>query len=336
MPDPTTYFGDITPRTAGRAVGKLLKRGQHIELIGRIADPHPMSRGKGKTAILRRYDRSSIVTAPLGEGVTPEGRKIASTDYTIVLQQWGDVHVITDVIQDTHEDPVLNEAIGINSQQCMETVETQRFYNLRGGTSVYYANGAARTDVNSFTARGQLRKVVRSLKSNLAMFFTEIIGAGIKFNTEPVGPTFFGLGHTDLEPDIRNLAGFVPIEKYIDIIGGKVLPGEVGKCENIRFALSALFTAWADGGGAAGDRITTSGTSADVYPLLICAKNCFGTVPLKGQKAVDIKVVNPEKPTKSDPLGQRGYVGWKRWDGSGIQNESWVYRIEVAPAEDPD
>lgn len=333
MADPTTYYGDISPRTAGRAIGRLLKRGQHILLIERVSQISPMDKNKGKVAIFRRYNVSSLATSPLSEGVTPEGRKIDKTDYPMTLEQYGDVHIITDVIQDTHEDPVLNEAVDINSQQCMETVETVRFYNARAGTTVYYANGTSRTDVNTFTTRGQLRKVVRYLKGQKANYFTQILGAGIKFNTEPVGPTFFGFGHTDLEADIRNLDGFVPIEKYSDIT--KPLPGEIGKCENIRFCLSALWVAWADGGGAAGEMISTTGTSADVYPLIIFAKDAFGVVPLKGDQAVDIKVINPEKPSKSDPLGQRGYVGWKKWDASGIINDSWMARIEVAATDNP-
>ena len=41
------------------------------------------------------------------------------------------------------------------------------------------------------------------------------------------------------------------------------------------------------------------------------------------------KVINPETIDKSDPLGQRGYVGWKMYFAALILNEAWVQRIEV-------
>ncbi|KKL70933.1 hypothetical protein LCGC14_2099990, partial [marine sediment metagenome] len=33
--------------------------------------------------------------------------------------------------------------------------------------------------------------------------------------------------------------------------------------------------------------------------------------------------------SKSDPLGQRGYVGWKTWHAIVILNQVWMARLEV-------
>ena len=38
-------------------------------------------------------------------------------DVTATLQQWGDVHGLTDVVHDTHEDPVLQKEMMLSGQQ---------------------------------------------------------------------------------------------------------------------------------------------------------------------------------------------------------------------------
>ncbi|RME56464.1 N4-gp56 family major capsid protein, partial [Candidatus Parcubacteria bacterium] len=53
-------------------------------------------------------------------------------------------------------------------------------------------------------------------------------------------------------------------------------------------------------------------------------------VPLKGENAIKPTVVNPDQVSKSDPLGQRGYVGWKSYFAAAILNEAWCYRVECA------
>jgi N4-gp56 family major capsid protein len=39
--------------------------------------------------------------------------------------------------------------------------------------------------------------------------------------------------------------------------------------------------------------------------------------------------LNPGTPSKSDPLGQVGFVGWKTYFAAKILNENWIARIEV-------
>jgi N4-gp56 family major capsid protein len=77
---------------------------------------------------------------------------------------------------------------------------------------------------------------------------------------------------------------------------------------------------------------STSGTSADVYPILIFGQDCFGQVPLKGASAMTPIVVNP-KPANGDPLGQRGTVGFKFATAALILNELWLARLEVAATQ---
>jgi N4-gp56 family major capsid protein len=224
-------------------------------------------------------------------------------------------------------------------EQAAETVEVVRIAVLKAGTNVYYPGSAtSRGTVNSSVTRGALRKVVRGFRRNKGREISRIVGATAKVSTEPVAPAFFAMGHTDLDSDIRTVSGFVPIEQYSQ--SSKALPGEIGKVESIRFILSALFEPW-EASGASGTTYLANGsapsssTSCDVYPLLIVAKDAYGIVPLQGKSAVKPMVLNPGTPSKSDALGQVGYVSWKTYQTAAILNENWIARLEVAATANP-
>jgi N4-gp56 family major capsid protein len=46
-------------------------------------------------------------------------------------------------------------------------------------------------------------------------------------------------------------------------------------------------------------------------------------------QAIDPSIINPGIKSSADPLGQRGYVGWKSWWSAVILNELWMARLEV-------
>jgi N4-gp56 family major capsid protein len=336
-----TTFGDISPRTAGYASRELLKRGAINVVTDRFGQAKPLPKNSGKTISFRRYNSLATATAPLAEGVTPTGQKLTYSDVTATLDQYGDMVHITDVIQDTHEDPVLNEAIKLCAEQIQETIESIRIARLKGGTTVFYAGGVVttRATVNSTITRGDLRRINRYLQKYKGKVISNIVKAGPYIATEPVAPAYFALCHTDLDSDIRNLNGFVEVEKYSN--SDKAQPFEIGKCENIRFICTPYFTPWVSGGASsdaflAGGVAPSSAASCDVYPILIIAQDAYGIVPLQGENAVSPTVLNPNKPDKSDPLGQKGFVSWKMWQTVAILNESWLVRLECAATANPD
>lgn len=327
-----TTYGDISPRTAAKAARRLLTRGQALMLTERFgySDPQPMN--ASKTRKWRRYTSLANATSPLAEGITPAGQKLNFEDVTATLEQYGDFARITDVIQDTHEDPVLREASDVIGEQAAEVVELVRISILTAGTNVFYANGVtARASVTSLMLIQDYRKIVRALRRNRAQYITQVIKAGPSIATEPVGAAFFAMCHTDLEADIRSLANFLPAEKYAD--GSKAVPGEIGKYESTRFCLSQLILPWYNAGASgttylAGGEIVAGSTAYDVYPVLVVSRNAYAIVPLQGDQAVNIMVKNPGKPSDSDPLGQRGFVSWKTWQAAAILNELWLARYE--------
>lgn len=330
-------YGDISPRVGVVATKKLLTRGQHMMVLERFGQTDPQGQNRGLVRKYRRYLTLTRATTPLAEGITPSGQKLTFEDVTITLEQYGDIVELTDVIADTHEDPVLNEMMTLVGEQVAETVEELRYNVLKAGTNVFYANGSARTDVDTEVSVVDLRSVFRSFKRNKAREISRIVSATAKIATEPIGSAFFAVGHTDLQPSFQDLTGFTPIEKYSqDTVA---FEGEIGKIENIRIILTAFYEPFLLAGGtsAAANTVLANGVpnaagteQADVYPILVFARDSYAIVPLQGREAVIPTVQNPNQPRGGDPLGQRGSVGWKTYQATGILNQSWLARIEVA------
>lgn len=325
-------------RTNGFAVAKLLKRGQARMILERFGQVDPQGENKSLTRKWRRIEALPAAVAPVAEGVAPAGQQLQVTDVSCTLEQYADALEFSDVIQDTIEDNLLDDMVKAAAQQVSETKEIIRFSFLKAGTNVFYAGTATtRATVNGTVSRSDLRRIYRSLRRNRAETIGEIIAPTAKIATEPVGAAYFAVCHTDLDADIKDITGFVPVEKYADAM--RALPNEIGKVENIRFITSDLFSPWlAAATSSSGSTYLTNGSTGtgypDVYPVLIFGANAYAIVPLQGKNAVKINVINPT-PSVADPVGQKGYVSWKMYDGGAILNELWMARYEVAAKQTP-
>lgn len=324
-----TEYGDISPRTAAYAAVDLLKRALPYLCLEKFGQAKPLPAKRSQSMKFRRYNSLDTATTPLTEGVTPTSKKLTKTDVTATLYQYGDIVEITDVIQDTHEDPVLQEAENVIAEQAAKTIEVIRYDILKACSNVFYSGSVtARTDVVDVLARANQRRVVRALERQEAAHITTVVRSTPNFNTENVQACFIGLGHVDLKTDIRGLTGFVDAKEY-----GTLSPfeTEVGACEDVRYLNSTIFTSYADGGSATTTgKITTASTGCDVYPVLYIGRDAYGIIALKGEFAITPMVINPNTPSKSDPLGQRGSVSWKTMQTCVILNDAWMAILEVA------
>lgn len=323
----TTYV-DISPRTAAYAAADLLKRALPYLVLEKFGQAKTIPANNSMTIKFRRYNSLPAATTALTEGVTPASKKLNKTDITATMSQYGDVIELTDVIADTHEDPVLKEMIAIAGEQAAKTVEIIRFNILKACSNVFYANSvAARTNVVAKVSRADQRKIVRAFERQEANRITSVVKSTPAFNTENVLPAFIALCHVDCTTDVRTLDGFVSVAEYGSASSYET---EIGNCEDVRYLKSTIFTAYPDGGGAKGSMLSTSGTLADVYPIIYLAKDAYGTVALKGKFAITPIVRNPNQPSPSDPLGQRGFVAWKTMQTAVILNDAYLTVYECA------
>lgn len=326
---PMTAYGDVSPRVGIIAISQFLKHAEHPIVFNKLGQIERVPKNKGQTIKWRRWVPFDPITTALTEGVTPSSQKLAVVDVTATLGQYGGWSEITDVIQDTHEDPILQGMMQVHGQQASESFETLTYLTLRAGTSVVYANGSARNAVNTKISLGKVRSAVRTLNKNKCRKKTTILAPSVNYKTQAIEAAYVAVCHTDLEPDIRDLPGFVPVSQY----GSRqtICPQEFGSVENVRFITTTIATPFADAGGLDGDAVlSTTGTNADVYPVLIFGEDAYGTVALKGKDSAEILVRNPGKPENGNELGQRGSVGWKGWHVAARLNEAWMVRLEVA------
>lgn len=336
----TNVYGDLTPRSAAHAALRLLERGQYDIVMGRFSQTRPMPTGKTKTVKFRRYESLPRATAPLAEGIPPAGRKLAYTDVQATLEQFGDVVWLTDAVKLFHEDPVFQDTFDNCGQQAAETVEVIRISVAKSGTNVYYAaECGSRSAVDSPPIRADFRRIYRTFRRNKAKQVTKIVSPSQMVSTEPVDASYVVLGSTDLDADIRNIEGFIPSKEYAQS-GRKLHSAEVGAVDQFRFVLTALFEPW-EQAGESGTTYLSGGVgvsvaaACDVYPLIIMAEDCFATIPLKGENAVEVALVNPGKKTTDQPLGQKGFVSWVTWQTAIILNHLWISRLECAATSSP-
>jgi len=326
-------YGDINQRTALWAAVEMLEHARPVIVLADYGMPKPLPRNKANLMKFRRPIPFVVSTDTLTEGVTPIPQAMRYEDVEVAIKQYGAVTEITDAIEDLAEDPVLANMTMLSGEQAAETIELVTWGILRGGTSVFYANLAdtSRSDVNEPLSLERQRGVTRYLKAQRGKKVSKKVSSALQYGTEPIAPAFISFGHTDMESDLRDMAGFTPTEKYAGI---DPLPYECGKVEDVRYILSPVLEPFLGQGNVVlNGMVSLGGVNVDVYPLVYVAQYAYGVVPLKGDGAITPVVMNPGTISKSDKLGQRGFVGWKAWFAAVRLNETWMARVEVGATE---
>ena len=162
----TTSTGvGISQRTNVYAERQMLKHAMPVMVLEKTGPlTKPMPKNKSTTIKFRRPIVFDAATTPLQEGVTPSATQFRYEDVSVSLSQYGQVIEVTDVIEDTHEDPVLNDAVVQLGENVGRTMEALNYAVVRGGTNVFYANGSARTDVN--TAISLAKRAIATFSRN--------------------------------------------------------------------------------------------------------------------------------------------------------------------------
>lgn len=326
-----TTYGDISQRTAAYAAVEALEHAQPILCAEKFAVVKPIPKNTAETVKFRRPIPFPVSTTQIQEGVTPPPMVPKYEDISATIGQYGGWVQITDRVADMSEDPVLKDVSMLFGENAAETREMILFDTLKGGTTRFFADTAdtARNQVDTPISLARQRAVVKYLKNQRAQKITKMLAASPKIATEPVNATYVAFAHSDLEPDIRDMAGFVPVEKY-----GTFQPlheWEIGKVEEVRYIVTPLLEPW-KGAGAATAAMVNTGGNADVYPVIYIGANSYATVPLRGANGITLHVENPGKASKSDPLGQTGFASWKSYITALRLNEAWMARLEVAAA----
>jgi len=322
---------------------EMLKHAMPIKVLSTFGTQKQIPQNKTDTVVFRRAlpidagtnGAPSITTSNylLQEGVTPGSRTLTYQDVQVTLQQYGVLMKLSSKAEAMYEDDIPGDMVKAVGEHMASIEELISYGVVRGGTNVVYANGTARTAVNTAITLNKLRQAARQLESAHAQLVTEKLAASVNYGTTAVEPGYLVFIHTDMEADFRNLTNFVPVAKY-----GSQKPvheREVGSVERFRVVTSPYFKPFLSAGGTitAGTFLSaggTSGTTADVYPCMVVAQEAWGQVALKGMNAIQPIYLPAKQITHANPMGQFGYVGANFYKNAVRLNENWMVRVEAA------
>lgn len=338
----------LTPGRINKYKGMILGHAVPVEALQRAGRQVKMPKNMSDTYVARRFlpygatatsantsnrffqdgtgDRgNAVVQAHLTqEGVTPTPDSITPQDVTVVIQQYSCLYGVTDKTVNLYEDDVVAQMMKQVGERVTFVNEMIVYGALKAGTNAYYGGtGTTRATVNGGVTIGMLRKIAQNLAANHGKMVTRVLSAGANYGTEAVAAGYLVYAHTDLEPDIRDLPNFTPAEKYAS---GKPMDNELGKCERFRFILTPDLPAFQDAGAAIGSTglYSTSGSNIDVYAFIVLAEDAFSQISVRGGDVLDPTYLPPGEKSKSDPLGQRGYIGTSWWKAVMIENQGWM------------
>lgn len=336
-------YTSVTERIAAQK-GAMLKTAIPREVLGITGTQHKMKKNMSKVIKFRRWlpyggastNSTTInnwdVTASAhltSEGVTPNADNLSAQDITVTMQQYSCLMMYSDVANDMYEDDIPEAETDQVGKRMGLVREMIRYGALRGCTNKFYAGGTSRSTVDQTLTLSLLRNISKSLQGNRCDFITKILKPSAMYGTSPIEAGMLVFCHTDLENDIRELPGFIPVPNYAS---GKVAhEAELGSCDRFRFIVSPELKPVIDSGAALGSTglISTGNSNIDVYPVIIVADNAWGDVALRGMDSFDPTHIPVKSKDKSDPLGQRGYVGSIFYSAMFVQNDGWMAVAEV-------
>ncbi len=333
---PNTYANTARAQ-AGHVVGKSLMTAQPVVILDKFLKSIPMPQHEGDKIFFRRANLLAPVHgSALAEGVTPAAKTLSYTRIEATPAYYGDVIEFNDVVSDLVDDPVLTDMAEVMGTQIAETKEGINYDILKAGTNKFYDGSAftLRTEVINKVSSSRLQSILRQLQRNKARPITKILKSTQNYGTQSVDASYVAFGHTDLLTDLEAMSGFKKVADY----GGAdtISPYEVGSWGRFRFILSPEYAPYADAGdlAATNGMISTTGTQADVYPIVILGMEAAATIPLAGKSAIKPTIIRPEVLEKSDPLGRTGVCAWKIACTAVRTNELWMAVLEVAASAD--
>ena len=132
----------------------------------------------GKYVNFRRWNLFDPAAAVRGlaEGVTPNGQTLSQSEVEAQVKQYGAYVEVTDLLDLTAYDNVINDSAELLGEQLGTVVEWVTRDVMNSGTNVQYAGGksarSALTASDKLTT-DEIRKAVRTLKKNKARPFAE-------------------------------------------------------------------------------------------------------------------------------------------------------------------
>ncbi len=200
-----TYSPGVAPSVVEYYERSLLENMKPEMVHNRDAQKRTLPEHNGKTVKFRRFTPFAAITAPLAEGVTPEGQTLTETAFTAMVKPYGGHVELTDEINFYMLDNMHQETAKLLGDQAALSLDTISRNALNAGMNVQYAGGkatrgaVAATDVLTFA---EIKKAVRTLKRK---------------NVKPFADGFYhAIVHPDVVHDLTSDTMWVDVAKYQD------------------------------------------------------------------------------------------------------------------------
>lgn len=307
---PITSTAQVPPEVRTYFDRLLLTLARPYYIYDLFAQKRTIPLNSGNQMIFRRYATLSAATVPIQDGTTPPGDSLAVTDFSTQIQWYGNFVVITDQIQFTVQDRVLNEATRVLSLQLGLTLDTLiRNMMVATASSILCSNGINGNTPSEITT-ADIKTSVRALRLGNARLMTKPIPGENRFATSPVRSSYWGFMDVTIQNDLEACADFLSCANYPNPMDA--LEAEWGSTNNVRWLLST-------------NGYSTS-ASPPVWNNIILGQEAYGVCKL-GSKEAEFIVKPLGSAGTSDPLNQRGSVGYKYPFATRLLNDNWITRL---------
>ena len=273
-----------------------------------------LPKNSGKSIQFRKWTPFEALTTPLVEGTVPNGQSLAMTSVTAEINQYGGYVAVSDLLDMTALDPVINDSVELMGDQGGLSIDTLVREELSKVANVQYANGKTKRSELDATCKltvDEVRKAVRTLKKNKAPQF---IRGGKGHYIAIVSP--------ETTYDLQSAALWQDVSKYS--AAEQIFQGEIGKLFGVVFVETSEAKVFTGEQGAGGKSVAST---------LVFGKNAYGVVDLEAENLRSI--IKPKGSAgTSDPLDQISAIGWKvNGFAAKVLQPLWIVRIEHTCSE---
>lgn len=207
---------------------KLLKDMKPKLVHYELGQKRPLPKNQGKTVNFRKWTPFPPLTEPLVEGEIPSGQDLAMSSVEATIDAYGGYVRVTDMLDMTALDPVINDSVELMADQGALTVDHLTRDVIAQTTNVQYAGGVVGRSQITFDdvlTTTEIRKAVRALKKARAPMFER---GGKAYYVAIVSP--------DTTYDLQNDTLWQDVSKYQ--MSEQILSGEIGRLFGVIFVES--------------------------------------------------------------------------------------------------
>lgn len=167
-------------------------------------------------------------------------------------------------------------------------------------------NGNTPTEITT----ADIKTAVRALRLGNARLMTKPIPGENRFATSPVRSSYWGFMDVSIQNDLEACSDFLSAANYPNPMDA--LEAEWGSTNNVRWLLST--------------NGYSTAAATPVWSNIILGQEAYGVVKL-GSKEAEFIVKPLGSSGTSDPLNQRGSVGYKYPFATRLLNDNWITRL---------